>query len=129
MDQRRAKMSSGSQNLNSNCKSKQPEVQCVRKWKAKEEPPIMSSSAIKSSFFLENSSMMLGADVLVFTRNEGHDFGRPTQKGTKSISNKAIARLVAAIKRLREFKIGRMQRLRKMIDLLIHASQSRSPHF
>ncbi|GKA88446.1 hypothetical protein Tco_0810210 [Tanacetum coccineum] len=38
-----------------------------------------SSSAIKSGFFLENSSMRLRADVLVFTRNGGQDFGRPTQ--------------------------------------------------
>ncbi|GJT29223.1 hypothetical protein Tco_0909498, partial [Tanacetum coccineum] len=79
MDQRRAKMSSGSQNHNSSCKSKQPEsekkkAKCVRKWKAREEPFIMSSSAIKSSFFLENSLMRLGADVLVFTRNGGQDF-------------------------------------------------------
>ncbi|GJX67321.1 65-kDa microtubule-associated protein 3-like protein [Tanacetum coccineum] len=205
MDQRRAKMSSGSQNLNSNCKSKQLEVQdikCVRKWKAREEPPIMSYSRfgclnhgpplaalvkdnITTLILTLANSKYLNAIIHVFWKAR---YCR-SDEGTKSISNKAITRLVAAIKRLREVKIGRMQRnlmdtpaeeqqmfqsvtckiaasehskaavsyenkgnwderakrnqmlammhkikeltnnLRKMIDLLIHASQCRSPHF
>ncbi|GJQ90386.1 hypothetical protein Tco_0001525 [Tanacetum coccineum] len=105
-------MSSGSQNLNSNCKSKQLESEKKKaKWKAREEPPIMSYSR----FGCLNHGPPLAALVkdnittLILT-----------------LANSKYLNAIIHVFRMQDIVVPM---LRKMIDLLIHASQCRSPHF
>ncbi|GJW63107.1 65-kDa microtubule-associated protein 3-like protein [Tanacetum coccineum] len=66
---------------------------------------------------LSSLCLVLGMDFSQ-TIHEIHP-GLAETEGTKSISNEAIARLAAAIQRLREVKIERMQRIQKLAFCLL----------